>query len=58
MPEIGIVSGHGVFIARRALQRLERPIHVLDLNEVLGAEVSRAAPAHAVAVLAAEADCK
>jgi probable H4MPT-linked C1 transfer pathway protein len=46
-----ILSGSGEFLARRVC---EAPAHCLSLAEILGSEISTAACAYAVAVLAAE----
>ncbi len=54
-PETIIVSGQGEFLARRLLERMKLQARVVSLNEALGSELSRAAPAHALAVLAREA---
>lgn len=53
-PELFILSGHGEFLAERALERLQRTLPTLSLTKELGSHVSRAAPAHALAVLARE----
>ena len=53
-PVTVIVSGEGEFLARRALELAQPNAHVESMNYELGRTVSRAAPAHAVAVLAAE----
>jgi probable H4MPT-linked C1 transfer pathway protein len=49
-----IVSGQGEFLARRALVRIKMPAPVISLTSQLDPAVSRAATAHAVAVLAEE----
>lgn len=52
-----VLSGHGEFLGRRLLERLELPDpqpRVLSLASELGASASRCAPAHALAVLARE----
>lgn len=57
-PETIILSGHGEFLARGAVDRLAelgRAPEVLSLNKALGETVSRCAPAHALAILAEEA---
>ena len=56
-PATLILSGHGEFLARAALERTQwsdSPAEVISLNALLGPELSRCAPAHALAVLAAE----
>ncbi len=53
-PRTVIVSGEGEFLARRALTRLSIQPEVVSLDARLGVAVSRAAPAHALAVLARE----
>jgi uncharacterized hydantoinase/oxoprolinase family protein len=57
IPERMILSGRGDFLARRLINRLAEdsaPKEVISLTEKLGAHVSRAATAHALAVLARE----
>lgn len=49
-----IISGQGEFLARRLADRLKLPARVVSLNDELGPQLSRAAPAHALAVLARE----
>jgi hypothetical protein len=51
-----ILSGEGEFLARRVSETLPPPIIVISLAERLGAAVSRSATAHALAVLAEEAN--
>jgi probable H4MPT-linked C1 transfer pathway protein len=53
-PQKLILSGHGEFLARSALARLGLTLPTVVLAKELGIAVSRCAPAHAVAVLAAE----
>jgi probable H4MPT-linked C1 transfer pathway protein len=53
-PQTLILSGQGEFLLRQLAARLPWPCEVLSLTEELGAEVSRCAPAHALAVLARE----
>lgn len=53
-PSVCIISGQGDFLARRAWARLSHPARLVSLAQELGPLVSRCAPAHAVAVLAAE----
>lgn len=55
-PGTVVLSGHGEFLARRVLERLGHSARVISLAEQLGPAVSRAATAHAVAVLAGEAE--
>jgi probable H4MPT-linked C1 transfer pathway protein len=50
-----VVSGQGEFLARAAIEQALPGRTVVSLNERLGAEVSRVAPAYALAVLAREA---
>jgi (4-(4-[2-(gamma-L-glutamylamino)ethyl]phenoxymethyl)furan-2-yl)methanamine synthase len=53
-PQKIVLSGHGEFLAREALD-LSQPIApIFSLTKELGANVSRSAPAHALAVLARE----
>lgn len=53
-PETVIVSGQGEFVARRLLERLRLAAPIVSLADELGPVVSRAATAHALAVIAAE----
>ena len=54
-PETVIISGQGEFLARRAVERMRLDGSIVSLSEELGPELSRAAAAHAVAVLAQDA---
>lgn len=54
-PELYLISGHGEFLARRAIQKLGRPARQISLVERLGEARSRCATAYALAVLAREA---
>jgi probable H4MPT-linked C1 transfer pathway protein len=49
-----VLSGHGEFLARRALEMLSLTAPSVSLTKELGLAVSRCAPAHALAVLARE----
>lgn len=49
-----VVSGHGEFVAQRALELLQIRPEVISLSKRLGARVSRCATAHALAVIASE----
>jgi probable H4MPT-linked C1 transfer pathway protein len=51
-PRSVVLSGHGGGLARRALARLDWDVDIVSLPESLGADVSRAAPAHALAIIA------
>ena len=53
-PQTLILSGQGEFLLRRLAARLPWRCEVLSLTKESGAEVSRCAPAHALAVLARE----
>ncbi len=53
-PATVVISGRGESLARELLVRLGLPSGIVSLTDELGAEVSRAATAHALAVLAAE----
>jgi uncharacterized hydantoinase/oxoprolinase family protein len=53
-PGAVVISGPGEFLARRLLDRMKSSAEVVSLNERLGAALSLAAPAHALAVLARE----
>ena len=55
-PKSCILSGSGEFLARAALKRLWPDCELISLAEKIGVTVSQCAPAHAVAVLAAEAE--
>lgn len=50
-----IISGHGAFAAKTAMERAGVPWKQLALANEIGAAASRCAPAHALAVLAREA---
>lgn len=54
-PTTVVLSGQGEFLARRVLERLRMELQLVSLAEKLGPDVSRCAPAHALAVLAMEA---
>lgn len=54
-PSTVVISGQGEFLARQLLDRMRLAAAVVSLGEQLGAQLSRAAPAHALAVLAREA---
>ncbi|HTN76625.1 MAG TPA: hydantoinase/oxoprolinase family protein [Pirellulaceae bacterium] len=54
-PATVVLSGHGEFLARRALEELQLSPTLVSLARELRAGVSRSAPAHALAVLAREA---
>lgn len=49
-----IVSGQGEFLARQVVERALPDCTVVSMNDKLGTEISRVAPAHALAVLARE----
>ena len=51
-PRSIVLSGHGGCLARRALARLGWNVDIVSLPDSLGAEVSRAAPAHSLALIA------
>jgi uncharacterized hydantoinase/oxoprolinase family protein len=53
-PDVVILSGEGEFLGRRLLADLAMNVHTISLTDALGSDVSRAAPAHALAVLARE----
>jgi len=55
-PATIVLSGHGEFLSRRLLKRLDFAGKVVSLTEQLGTARSRAACAHALAVLARERD--
>lgn len=54
-PTACILSGHGEFVARRALEAAQLSPRLVSLENELGARISRSATAHALAVLATEA---
>jgi probable H4MPT-linked C1 transfer pathway protein len=58
LPQTVVVAGSGEFLARPVLEEQQAfpPCRVVFLSETLGPEVSAAACAHALAVLAAEAE--
>jgi uncharacterized hydantoinase/oxoprolinase family protein len=47
-----VLSGHGECLARMALARTGWDVDIVSLPEILGPDVSRAACAHAVALVA------
>ena len=51
-PEEIVLSGHGECLARRAISRLGWSSKLISLRDVLGESLARAAPAHAVAMIA------
>jgi probable H4MPT-linked C1 transfer pathway protein len=53
-PETVVISGRGEFLALRMLEKLRLKANVVSLTRELGPELSRCAPAHALAVLARE----
>jgi uncharacterized hydantoinase/oxoprolinase family protein len=46
-----VLSGHGACLARRALARVGWDVDLVSLPDLLGADVSRAAPAHSLALI-------
>ena len=54
-PEAIVLSGHGPCLARRALELAGLHGSIVSLDEKLGPALSRVAPAHAVALIAAGA---
>jgi probable H4MPT-linked C1 transfer pathway protein len=52
LPTSIVVSGHGGCLARRAIARLGWDLTIVALPDKIGADVSRAAPAHALAMIA------
>ena len=54
LPRTIVLSGHGEFLARRLIQRMELDCRLVSLKEELGADVNRSACAHALAVLLRE----
>jgi probable H4MPT-linked C1 transfer pathway protein len=53
-PQKIILSGHGEFLGREALDFAQVSAAIVSLTKELGASISRSAPAHALAVLARE----
>jgi probable H4MPT-linked C1 transfer pathway protein len=53
-PETVVISGRGEFLALRMLENLKLKANVVSLTREFGPELSRCAPAHALAVLARE----
>lgn len=53
-PHTVVISGRGEFLARRVLDKIKLKANVVSLTRELGPELSRCAPAHALAVLARE----
>ncbi len=53
-PQTVVLAGHGEFVARNLLERLNYAGPVISLTDELGPQVSRCATAHALAVLASE----
>jgi probable H4MPT-linked C1 transfer pathway protein len=53
-PHTVVISGRGEFLARRLLDELQLKAAVVSLSRELGPELSRCAPAHALAVIARE----
>lgn len=51
-PACVVLSGHGLCLAHRALQHLGWPVETIALPDRLGVDVSRAACAHAIALIA------
>jgi (4-(4-[2-(gamma-L-glutamylamino)ethyl]phenoxymethyl)furan-2-yl)methanamine synthase len=49
-----LISGHGDFLIQEVLHRHYPKVEAIHLSELINGEVSRSAPAHAVAVLAQE----
>jgi len=51
-PTSVVIAGHGERLARMAIDRAGLSVPIVSLPEVLGTDVSRAAPAHALALIA------
>lgn len=51
-PTSVVLSGHGECLARRALDRLSVNLPLVSLPDLIGAGAARAAPAHALALIA------
>jgi hypothetical protein len=54
-PQKIVLSGHGEFLSRTALALVGEQAPVASLASELGPDISRSAPAHALAVIAREA---
>lgn len=54
LPGVFVVSGTGEFLAQAALGRLLPGRRIKSLRDMLGPQISRCAPSHAIALLAAE----
>lgn len=54
-PQTMLISGAGEFLARRVAEKLAAATEIVPLSAKIGKLASRAAPAHALAVLAREA---
>lgn len=54
LPRSVVVSGHGEFLARRAVEHFGMNVNVISLRHQLGPAVSRCATAHALAAIALE----
>lgn len=52
LPDSVVLSGHGTPLAELALERVGWPVERVSLSQLLGPDVARVAPAHAVAALA------
>jgi len=50
-PATVVLSGQGEFLGRHVMDRVRASADVVSLAEKLGPEISRCAPAHALAVL-------
>ena len=57
-PQKIVLSGHGEFLAREALDLLQTSVPCVSLTKELGPAISRCAPAHALAVLARDSTAK
>lgn len=53
-PETIVISGQGEFLARQLCQRLQTTANVVSLADALGANISQAAAAHALAAIVRE----
>ena len=47
-----VLSGQGEVLAKRILDHMNWAPHTVSLKDALGADLSRVAPAHAVAMIA------
>ncbi|HEY5311715.1 MAG TPA: hypothetical protein VIK18_04325, partial [Pirellulales bacterium] len=54
LPACFVISGEGEFLSRTIIAEVAPAARIISLSERLGSQLSQVAPAHALAVLAAE----